>query len=298
MTPVVLITGFLGAGKTTLINQLLRGDHGLRIAAIVNDFGAINIDAALLADAADSVIGLENGCICCALQGDLLRSLRLVLERSPDLIVIEASGGSDPRGILEVLADPILTGFLRTDAVAALVDAEDLAAAPQRLRDPLWQAQVRAADFALISKGSLSPGLQAQLAMFRKPLISLQDQGIPLALLLGESGALRKVPEPGRVTADHLASLEWESPLPLDPEGFTAALQEIAPQLLRAKGWLRFAPAPGDLHLLQLAGQRASLSPAPPRSDVTGAKLVLIGLREGFEPEELARALDQSRRIG
>jgi len=298
MTPVVLITGFLGAGKTTLINALLRAPHGLRIAAIVNDFGAINVDAALLADVADSVVGLENGCICCALQGDLLRSLRLVLERSPNLIVIEASGAADPRGILEVLSDPILGGHIRTDAVAALIDAEDLSATPERLRDPLWQAQIRSADFALLSKGGLTSALQARLAPFRKPLISLDDEGLPLALLLGESRALRPPAEPGRVSADHLVSLEWQSPVPLDPEAFNAALQQIAPQLLRAKGWLRFAPAPQDLHLLQLAGQRASLSPAPPREDVAGAKLVLIGQRAGFEPEALTRALDQSRRIG
>ncbi|WP_233588895.1 CobW family GTP-binding protein [Falsigemmobacter faecalis] len=295
---MVLITGFLGAGKTTLINDLLRGDHGLRIAAIVNDFGAINIDAALLRDAADTVVGLENGCICCALQGDLLRSLRLVLERAPELIVIEASGAADPRGILEVLSDPILIGHIRTDAVAALVDAADISARPARLRDPLWQAQIRAADFVLLSKGPLTPALRAQLAPFRKPLLPLEDEGLPLALLLGDSGALRAPAEPGRVTADHLQSLEWESALPLDPAAFSAVLHQIAPQLLRAKGWLRFAPAPQELHLLQLAGQRAALSPAAPRPDVAGAKLVLIGLREGFAPDALTRALDQTRLIG
>ena len=98
--PVLLVTGFLGAGKTSFINQLLQADHGLRIAAIVNDFGSINIDAALLEGAADGVIGLKNGCICCSLQGDLLRTLKIVLNQNPgpDHIVIEASGVADPAG--------------------------------------------------------------------------------------------------------------------------------------------------------------------------------------------------------
>lgn len=81
--PVLVITGFLGAGKTSLINALLQSDHGLRIAAIVNDFGAINIDAALIGPSVDGVVGLRNGCICCSLQGDLLRTLRIVLRQSP-----------------------------------------------------------------------------------------------------------------------------------------------------------------------------------------------------------------------
>ena len=100
--PILLVTGFLGSGKTTLINDLLQDEHGMRIAAIVNDFGSINIDAALLESASDEVIGLKNGCICCSLQGDLLRTLKQGLtNNAPDLIVIEASGVADPEGIIQ-----------------------------------------------------------------------------------------------------------------------------------------------------------------------------------------------------
>src|SRR5690606_37910380 len=103
--PILLVTGFLGAGKTTFINDVLKADHGLRIAAIVNDFGSINIDAELLATATDAVIGLKNGCICCSLQGDLLRTLKRVMAEAdrPELIVIEASGVADPRGVIDAL---------------------------------------------------------------------------------------------------------------------------------------------------------------------------------------------------
>ena len=73
--PILLVTGFLGAGKTTVVNHLLAHAQGRRIAAVVNDFGAINIDAELITGASDGVVSLSNGCICCSLEGDLLRTL-------------------------------------------------------------------------------------------------------------------------------------------------------------------------------------------------------------------------------
>ena len=96
--PVLLVTGFLGAGKTTVVNAMLAHAGGRRIAAVVNDFGAINIDAELVTGAEGGVVSLANGCICCTLEGDLLRTLAGLLRRSPrpDCIVIETSGVADP----------------------------------------------------------------------------------------------------------------------------------------------------------------------------------------------------------
>ena len=125
--PILLVTGFLGSGKTTFINDLLHREHGKRIAAIVNDFGAINIDEALLESATDEVIGLKNGCICCTLQGDLLRTLKQVLVgAAPDLIVIEASGVSDPQGIIDAVMDPVLWPAVLLDSVICVVDVPDM----------------------------------------------------------------------------------------------------------------------------------------------------------------------------
>ena len=70
--PITILTGFLGAGKTTLLNRILKGDHGLRAAVLVNDFGAINVDAELIVGVKDGVVGLANGCICCSIRGDLV----------------------------------------------------------------------------------------------------------------------------------------------------------------------------------------------------------------------------------
>ncbi|PCD42310.1 hypothetical protein AU210_004840 [Fusarium oxysporum f. sp. radicis-cucumerinum] len=106
--PVTLLSGFLGSGKTTLLQHILRSEHGLRIAVVVNDIGAINVDASLikkthhLSKTQEKVIALQNGCICCTLRGDLLEELvRLAQLQEFDYIIIESSGISEPEQVAE-----------------------------------------------------------------------------------------------------------------------------------------------------------------------------------------------------
>ena len=108
--PILLVAGFLGAGKTSVVNHLLAQAEGRRIAALVNDFGTINIDAALIEGASEGVVSLANGCICCSLEGDLLRSLAAMLRRDPrpDHIVIETSGIAEPGEVVRTLMDPVI----------------------------------------------------------------------------------------------------------------------------------------------------------------------------------------------
>ncbi|WP_432284681.1 CobW family GTP-binding protein [Aminobacter sp. BA135] len=265
--PVLVVTGFLGAGKTTFINQLLQRADGRRISAIVNDFGAINIDAELIADAADTVVGLKNGCICCSLQGDLLRTLKLVLSQpvKPDHIVIEASGVADPRGITETLMDPILWHDIRLDAVVAVVDADEVAANPARLRDELWRAQVEAADFIALSKTreSSDEALRAELVWLNKTLVFETDgDALPIEALFVID---RPQPVPGqaKVGASRFTSIEWQSSGPVTLDRFQAAIDRLAPKLIRAKGIVSFVERPGQSFLLQLVGRRATLRPFP-----------------------------------
>lgn len=279
----------------------LRPVRAARSAAIVNDFGSINIDAELLTGTADAVIGLKNGCICCSLQGDLLRTLRLVLahEPPPERIVIEASGAADPRGIVEMVMDPVLWGVVAMDAVACVIDAQDVADRPARMRDPLWLAQLRHADFALLAKTAAVPGaalsgLRALLAVEGRPVFDIDAEGLPADLLLGGGGIVpaRRPPGPDRVRADRFITTDWQSPAPVSLAAFEAVLPRIAPGLLRAKGWLALTGQGGAPVLFQMVGRRASLAPATAPPGGAGCRLVLIGERGIFDADAALALLD------
>ncbi|MDR0809202.1 MAG: GTP-binding protein [Gemmobacter sp.] len=194
--PVILVTGFLGAGKTTFINSVLTRSGNRSIAAIVNDFGAINIDEELIGTDAETVVGLANGCICCTIQGDLLRTLKLLQMREPPVghVIIEASGVADPAGIIAALADPVLWQSFRLDTVICVVDAQEVTDRPARRRASLWQAQVAAADLLVVSRSDTVSNVVAKaLAASRSPsgkppVLDLAREGLPDELLFGMGG--------------------------------------------------------------------------------------------------------------
>lgn len=293
--PVLLVTGFLGAGKTTFINQLLQAEHGLRIAAIVNDFGSINIDAALLDAAADGVIGLKNGCICCSLQGDLLRTLKIVLRQSPrpELIVIEASGVADPAGVIQSLIDPVLWNQARLETVVCVIDAPDV---PNRSDDPLWRAQVRGSDFLCLAK---TEGLSADALASIHSAFAVQGkfhvfdlaQPVPISAFIGADAPIARDSGRPPLQDDRFTYLEWRHDGAIEIQKFQAVMSQLAPSLLRAKGFMTFEQQQGRM-LFQLTGTRATLSRAP-KSDEDGCQLVLIGDRTVFDATHAAGALDE-----
>jgi G3E family GTPase len=299
-TPVLVVTGFLGAGKTTFINSVLEMAQGRRIAAIVNDFGAINIDAELIAGRTDTVVGLKNGCICCSLQGDLLRTLRLVLthEPAPETIVIEASGVADPAGITQALMDPILWKSARQDAVVCVVDATDLRSNPARMNDDLWRAQLAAASIIVISKtggeSDEARALAARLSpMGIPPVFDLARETVTPEVLFGgdhPSSPFVATAPSGPIDTGRFVTVEWQVPGPVSLQGLRAVIEEFAPALVRAKGILRFREKPGQHFLLQMVGRRVILEPAP---DLSGdCRLVLIGETGRLNTVEVRDRLD------
>ena len=136
-TPVLLLTGYLGSGKTTLLNRILSNERGIKFAVIVNDIGEVNIDATLIQQGGivnqqdDSLVALQNGCICCTLKMDLVKQLQDIIQMQRfDYIVIEASGICEPGPIAQTICsipsmDPELTknGYPRLDCIVTVVDA-------------------------------------------------------------------------------------------------------------------------------------------------------------------------------
>jgi G3E family GTPase len=154
--PLTVIGGFLGAGKTTLLKHLLENADGRRLAVLINDFGALNIDAALIkATGADS-IELSNGCVCCSLGDDLVKQL-VILEKSADKfdhVVIEASGVGDPWKIAQI---GMVAGAYRLDSVIVVVDTETI---ETHISDELTSdtviRQLARADIVLANKSDLT----------------------------------------------------------------------------------------------------------------------------------------------
>ena len=135
--PVLLLTGYLGSGKTTLLNRILGNKKGIKFAVIVNDIGEVNIDAALIEKGGvvgqkdDSLVALQNGCICCTLKMDLVEQLKEIADMKKfDYIVIEASGICEPAPIAQTICsipslgpEYIKNGVLRLDSIVTVVDA-------------------------------------------------------------------------------------------------------------------------------------------------------------------------------
>ena len=129
LTPITLLCGYLGAGKTTLMNKVLTNQKGYKVAVIVNDIGEINVDESLIAKGANitdtsSIVGLQNGCICCTLKSDLVQQIEnLIAQKRFDYILIEASGVCEPMPIAQAI-EQIRNG--RLDNVVSVVDAKRL----------------------------------------------------------------------------------------------------------------------------------------------------------------------------
>ncbi|MET4369992.1 G3E family GTPase [Bradyrhizobium sp. LB12.1] len=268
--PILLVTGFLGAGKTTVVNHLLAHAEGRRIAAIVNDFGAINIDAELIAGASDGVVSLANGCICCSLEGDLLRTLSTLLRRDPkpEYIVIETSGVADPADIVRNLMDPVILRAAPLETVLCVMDAATPLAA---LDDALQRSQLRVADIVALSKldladegagGRMREAIRAQ----RVPavVVDAPHGEIPSALLFPptvDRASAPRDPGPRRPAEERFETLSWTSDQPLLLPRLQKAIGKLAPKLARAKGLFETVEQPGRQMLFQFAAGRATLAP-------------------------------------
>ncbi|WP_420392384.1 CobW family GTP-binding protein [Acuticoccus sp.] len=286
MVPVTLIAGFLGAGKTSLLNHVLRQPHGLRLAVLVNDFGALNIDAELLEDTGEEILALQNGCICCSLSAGLLATVSAVIRRTdpPDRILIEASGISDPAEIAQTLAEPELQPYAPLDGVVTLVDA---GTAPDMTGDVLrlTERQIGMASLVVLNKSDLAG--EAELEKTRSwirsltgaPLTQTQHGALDLGALLG-LGVQEADPRSHHAAPEFESfSIEVQDPLPL--ERIHALLTALPPGVLRAKGVLNLREKPDHRCILQAAGQgSATLTVGPAWGDTPPAsRLVLIGLK-------------------
>ncbi|MGB6118183.1 MAG: GTP-binding protein [Mesorhizobium sp.] len=154
--PVTVLTGYLGAGKTTLLNRILSENHGRKYAVIVNEFGEIGIDNDLIVESDEEIYEMNNGCICCTVRGDLIRTVEGLMRRPGrfDAILVETTGLADPAPVAQTFfMDDDVRAKTRLDAVVALVDAKHL---PLRLKDSKEaEDQIAFADVIVLNKTDL-----------------------------------------------------------------------------------------------------------------------------------------------
>ncbi|MBM3855806.1 MAG: GTP-binding protein [Verrucomicrobia bacterium] len=283
--PVTLVTGFLGSGKTTLVNHILSNRVGVKTAVLVNELGEIGIDNDLIVAADGGMIELSNGCICCSTNSELLDSVVRVLARPEpvDHILVETTGIADPLPVAQTFQRPEFRGSLRLDAIVAVADAEQLSLDLFDGHAP--RAQLRHADVILVNKcdrvGAERPGaveskIRAVNAEAR--LVRTTRSRVPLPLILDVDLFRPKEADHGHHHAhldeDGFVSLSFESNRPFSTARFQNFLDHRPAGLFRGKGILWLAET-GKRYLFHLVGERFALEED---RNVQGTnRLVLIG---------------------
>jgi cobalamin biosynthesis protein CobW len=292
--PATVITGFLGAGKTTLVRHLLANSQGRRIALIVNEFGDIGVDGELLAAcgiagcAEDNIVELANGCLCCTVADEFLPTMQALLDRPnpPDHIIIETSGLALPKPLVKAFHWPEIRSRVTVDGVVAVVDSPAAAAGrfastPEEMARPdhdnpleeVFEDQLACADLILLNKSDLLDAgalevlkndMGDNLRPGVKMLLTRHSQVDPL-VVLGLSAAAEEdlAARPSHHDAedghdhDDFESFAVRLPMVDDPAVIEArAIAAIETHdILRLKGFLAVTGKPAR-HVIQAVGTR------------------------------------------
>lgn len=276
--PTLVVSGFLGSGKTTLVRRLLAHAQaeGERLAVVVNDFGALGIDRALLGASDARTVELAGGCVCCELSDELVTILEEIRSRNaPDRIVIETSGLALPYETQLSLWRPPVSEWVGDDMAVVLVNAEQLA--EDRDTGALFEQQVSAADLLVLNQidrveAARLPALEARLREIEPevPLVrSIEARIDPLLLRPPETP---RAPRAGVAAHDHALHAAFEAETIAVEDGIEdSVLRDRLRRLgaVRAKGFVRTSEG---VRIVQGVGRRIELSPA-----------------EGVEPERIGR---------
>ncbi len=314
--PLTILTGFLGSGKTTLLNHILNGNHGLRVAVLVNDFGAINIDADLVVGVENDVISLANGCVCCTIRDDLVESVMQAIDRPerPEYIILEASGVAQPASIAMTFNNGSLRDRIRLDSIICVVDAEQVFAAPETME--LKMFQMACADMVILNKVDLVE--REQVATIRQWLdtrfrryrvIETTHCDVPLEVLLSVGrfdpeqieGALQGDGAGSGCALDHghqhagaFATWSYETDRPLSLEVLRKAASKLPAEIYRAKGVIHTEGDPAQRAVLQVVGRRVDLALAGTWGAQTPhTRIVAIGAPGAIDSDALERSFDR-----
>lgn len=273
--PLTIIGGFLGAGKTCVLNHILRSAPGKSIAVLVNDFGEVNIDAKLIVSIEGETIGLANGCVCCTIRDDLLAEVVKLFrtERTPEHIVIETSGVSNPFVVAETFLNPAARRFVEVRNIISVLDA-DLAIGAETEYRARAMEQIAVADLVVVNKTDLVA--REQLSVLRTQIEAIAPRSrvwetsfgvVPLDVVLGESfghpGAVRR-PAPAHDRRDdhsrEFAAWIFRSERAWSFNEIQRAVDKLSRDIYRAKGTVRLNLGTSDFGVFHMTGKRSWLT--------------------------------------
>lgn len=296
--PITIIGGFLGSGKTSLLNHVINNTRGKRFAVLVNDFGEINIDAKLVVSVEGETISLANGCVCCVIRDDLLKEVLRLAERVPlpEHIVIETSGVARPISVAETFLSPAVHHLVETQNMITMLDA-DLVIDDQADYTDIAYGQIAVADLVVINKTDLvSP---RQIEEVRKKVETIVPRAriwettfgeVPLELIFddvisraAESLRENSKPIPTKLAHNHheeFATWTFRSKAKWSFNAIQRAVEHLPKGIFRAKGMVQLDLDSDDYGILQVTGRRSWLRLMQQESDedegVT-TELVFIG---------------------
>lgn len=293
MIPVTIITGFLGAGKTTLINKIIEQHSELKFGLIINEFGEVGIDGELVQAGEEEMIELSNGCICCVVRKDLVEAAHKLVQKSHiDYLLVETSGLAEPLPVAQTFTNGFPDEMFVMDSIVTLVDAVNYKIGIQEYTVGL--EQLEAADIILINKiDSASAAQVAQITQIIQELnphaaIITADESLDTSVLIENKkwslGKILDIEEHDHIHEhNEVDELVYVSDKPLLMDKVKTWLNENFPtEVIRAKGFLNIEIFSGQTgtFLLQIIGANRVLVPFTPQRqnfDATKSRIVLIG---------------------
>jgi len=313
--PLTIIGGFLGSGKTSLVNHILNNTHNKRVAVLVNDFGEINIDAKLIVSVEGETVSLANGCVCCSIRDDLLTEVLKLFDGDvvPEHIVIETSGVSKPVSVAETFLNPATLSLVNVQNMITVLDA-DLVIDDQADYTDLAYSQIAVADLVVINKTDLvSP---KRLEAVRKKVADIVPRACILETTFGEvsldliyddqmSRAMESLREKNKLLTPHheyhhdqeFATWTFRSQAEWSFNALQRAVEHLPVGIFRAKGMVRLDLETDDYGILQVTGRRGWLKLIEPESDeaeIVTTELVFIGRPGSTSNEDLKLHFDHA----